>query len=105
MIKKSVQALQNELQEVQSQIAALEASTDAQPNYGLGQGDPAVTRREVDRALLERLTKKEKTLEKALTAVNQGTYGICEVCGQAINPERMAILPDTKICVRCARGS
>ena len=28
---------------------------------------------------------------------------LCDICGKAINPERLAILPNTRRCVDCAR--
>ena len=97
--------LQHELDEVKSQIMALEEATHAQPNYGLGQGDPAITRREVDRALLERLKEREKALQQAIAEINQGNYGLCQECGTPIHPERLAILPDTQVCIRCAQAT
>lgn len=98
-------ALQHELDEVKSQVVALEEATQAQPDYGLGQGDPAITRREVDRALLERLKEREKALQQAIAEIKQGTYGFCQECGALIHPERLAILPDTQVCIRCARAT
>ena len=95
--------LERELNEVKRQIAALEESTSAKPDYGLGQGDPAITRWEMDKALLENLRKREETLVKAMSG-KAGRYGICEKCGQPIHPDRLAVLPDTRICVSCARS-
>jgi RNA polymerase-binding transcription factor DksA len=31
-------------------------------------------------------------------------YGVCEECGKAIHPDRLAVLPDTRRCIRCARA-
>ena len=31
----------------------------------------------------------------------EGTYGVCEDCGQQIFPERLQALPDATRCVRC----
>jgi DnaK suppressor protein len=95
--------LERELKEVQRQIAALEESTSSKPDYGLGQGDPAITRWEMDKALLENLREREATLMNAISGNTDG-YGICEKCGQPIHPDRLAILPDTRICIRCARS-
>jgi RNA polymerase-binding transcription factor DksA len=97
--------LHNELKKVQAQITALEMATDAEPNYGLGEGDPGITRREVDRALLERLRERSETLKRAISQHDQGTYGVCAQCGNPIHPDRLAVLPDTKVCIRCAKIS
>ena len=42
-------------------------------------------------------------LRKALTRIKIGKYGICEKCGKMIDTDRLAIKPDTVICVNCAR--
>jgi hypothetical protein len=55
MMKTHIAILQRELDEVASQIAALERATASKPDYGLGEGDPAITRWEMDQALLEQL--------------------------------------------------
>lgn len=41
-------------------------------------------------------------IDRALAKVAQGTYGVCEACGGAIDPARLAVLPDAGRCVRCA---
>jgi RNA polymerase-binding transcription factor DksA len=101
--EQSSDHLQGELRELQARIAALETMLQERPDYGLGGGAPAVTRWEVDHALLERLKEREARLRTAQSRVDAGTYGICTQCGGSIHPERLAILPATKLCVRCAR--
>jgi RNA polymerase-binding transcription factor DksA len=96
-------ALRQELEKVQRQIAALERSIDFEPDFGLGEGDPTITRREVDRALLERLKIRAESLGRAIAGVGKGTHGICNRCGSTIHPDRLAILPGTRVCARCAQ--
>ena len=95
--------LQHELDQVQKQIAGLEAATKTKPDYGLGEGDPAITRWEMDKVLLAQLREKAESLEKAISGSGQDKYGICERCGNEIHPDRLAVLPDTNLCVHCAR--
>ncbi len=40
-------------------------------------------------------------IEKALERVDDGTYGICADCGEAIALERLEIIPYATLCVRC----
>jgi DnaK suppressor protein len=96
--------LQHELDELQAQINAMEKALEEKPDYGLGQGDPAVTRRELDQALLQRLKARTKDIKQALWQASQGRYGICERCGRPIHPDRLAVLPDTRICIQCAKA-
>lgn len=96
--------LQRELEELREQIAALEASTEDKPDYGMGVGDPSITRWELDQVMLERLKKRAADLEQQLSHIKQGTYGICSQCGRPIDPDRLAVLPGTKLCIRCAQA-
>jgi DnaK suppressor protein len=102
MMKEQTEILQSELDQVREQIETLEKALDVKPDAGFGRGDPAIVRREVDRALLERLCERAETLKKALSESSQDTYGTCEQCGNAIHPDRLAVLPDTRVCVQCA---
>ena len=102
-MQTSEKTLENELREVQSQIDTLESSLDVRPDYGLREGDPRITRQEVDRLQLEKLKSRVGTLQQALKSVAKGTYGLCELCGEPIHPDRLAVLPDTGLCVACAR--
>lgn len=40
--------------------------------------------------------------ERALAKLDDGTYGICDACGEPIAPARLRALPDSVVCVRCA---
>jgi RNA polymerase-binding transcription factor DksA len=103
-VKSRTADLQRELDELQAQIAALEKALEEKPDYGLGQGDPAVTRWELDHALLQRLKRRAASLERARSRLSEGTYGICARCGRSIHPDRLAVLPDTRVCIRCAQA-
>lgn len=98
-----IEELKKELERIESQINKLDSAIDAEPDYGLGEGDPAVTQREVDRALLASLKERQETLGRAIEEMSNGTYGICEKCGDPIHPDRLDILPDTTMCVQCAQ--
>ena len=39
----------------------------------------------------------------ALKRIDDGTYGTCEECGEPIPSERLAAIPYTPFCVRCAQ--
>jgi len=40
--------------------------------------------------------------ERALTKLDDGTYGTCDSCGGAIPPRRLQAMPDSVHCVACA---
>ena len=40
--------------------------------------------------------------ERALAKLDEGTYGICDSCGQPIPERRLEAMPDSVLCVACA---
>lgn len=54
--------------------------------------------REKDIALNEHTERELKEIERALEAMDNGTYGICEVCGKPIPYERLQAIPTTTFC-------
>lgn len=66
----------------------------------------------VDRAALEsdrnatlRIRDRERKLitkiDEALERIADGTFGICEECGEAISPDRLRARPVTTLCIEC----
>jgi len=45
-----------------------------------------------------------KEIEDALTRIREGTFGICELTGQPISPERLSELPWTRYSIEAARA-
>jgi DnaK suppressor protein len=95
--------LQAELDEALAEIARLEERLGRKGDYGLGKGDPSIYEWEMCLALKQRAENKAKSLREALHRADEGGYGTCEICGQPIDPARLAILPDTKRCISCAQ--
>jgi RNA polymerase-binding transcription factor DksA len=42
-------------------------------------------------------------IRKALTMIKIGRYGVCEKCGKMIDTDRLAVFPDTTVCIKCER--
>lgn len=42
-----------------------------------------------------------REVEHALQKMDQGTYGLCDVCGQPIGVERLEIRPHATLCLAC----
>jgi len=96
-------ALQRKLNELAKQIERLQTNVEEKPEYGRGKGDPLVARWEFNQAMFSRLKRRTVSVRDALSRFHDGTYGICERCGGAIQPDRLAALPATRLCFRCAR--
>ena len=41
-------------------------------------------------------------IDAALDRVRQGSWGVCVKCGDAIEPKRLELLPETPFCASCA---
>jgi len=52
-------------------------------------------------ALEKRIRDQLADVEHALQKFEQGTYGLCEGCGQPIDPARLEALPQAKLCLNC----
>lgn len=55
--------------------------------------------REKDIALREHYLNELANVNKALNAIQNGTYGTCEVCGKEIAKQRLEALPNTTYCI------
>ncbi len=62
---------------------------------------------ETDRNFLLRIRERERKLiakiREALERIENGTFGICENCGDEIDIERLKARPVTTLCIECKR--
>jgi len=60
---------------------------------------------ETDRNFLLRIRDRERKLigkiKEALARIDDGTFGICEECGEEISEERLKARPMTTLCIDC----
>lgn len=49
------------------------------------------------------VAKQIVQLRKALTRIKLGKYGLCEKCGQMIDTDRLAVKPETTLCISCEK--
>jgi DnaK suppressor protein len=60
---------------------------------------------ESDRNFLLRIRDRERKLivkiNEALARIEDGTFGICEMCGEDISEERLKARPVTTLCIDC----
>ena len=96
--------LEQELEETLAEIEQLNKKLEDKADYGLGGGGPTIYEWEFSLALRQSLEAKAKSIKAALRKMQEGSYGICEVCGQEINAERLAVLPHTTVCIKCAKA-
>ncbi len=54
--------------------------------------------------LRDRERKLLRKIEKALQKIEEGTYGICEICGSEIDEKRLTARPEATLCIDCKRA-
>lgn len=67
------------------------------------EADADAYEREKTLALVQSLQRKLESIERAMQLAQQGVYGICETCGDRIDPARLEILPQATLCLKCQR--
>ncbi len=67
-------------------------------------GDAAATTAERQQAMLhaQELRHLLDLIEEALRRIEEGTYGVCEICGKAIPASRLELVPWATTCAKCA---
>jgi RNA polymerase-binding transcription factor DksA len=45
---------------------------------------------------------RPRSIQAALNRIEDGTYGICDNCGEDIGEARLAAVPEATRCVNCA---
>ena len=98
-IKKKLLSLKKELL-----IGAIEALNELPGQTVFSDlGDQATA--EIDRNFMLRIKGRErkliKKIEEAIERIDEGTFGICEKCGEDIDIRRIEARPVTTMCIEC----
>lgn len=54
-------------------------------------------------AIRQELNSRARQIKSALSRVDKGQYGLCEVCGKMIDTDRLAVFPEATKCVKCKK--
>ena len=68
----------------------------------IGDGTAEAVSRLTDVGVGESLEHGLERIERALTKLDDGTYGICDACGGQISGGRLRAMPDAVLCVGCS---
>lgn len=109
--KKTEQArtlLESEKKRIEDELAQL--GLDSKSNDVRREGSPFGKREEeateslefekrlaLEKQLYEQMTEIEHALQK----IEDGTYGLCDGCGQPIAANRLEALPQASLCIEC----
>lgn len=100
------QALEDQRDNLRKEIVAQGGdpdSDDVEFDVERGFADSAHSTAERARLLsvMKALRSNLRWVDRALTKMQLGTYGVCESCGQEISIERLEALPWAILCIDC----
>jgi DnaK suppressor protein len=93
-------ALEEEAELLRVRVHELDAKEDdlSYDDNFADSGQVAAERGE-NKVLYEQLRRELDDIEHALSRMDEGTYGTCEVCGKEIGEARLEMLPATRFCI------
>lgn len=100
--------MKNQLMEEQQRLMKLLAKTklhifrDEPVSQDFAEQAVEVENDQVVEALDQGAQIELSQINKALKRIEDDTYGECVVCGAAIQSERLAAIPHTPFCIKCA---
>jgi DnaK suppressor protein len=80
-----------------------ETSAERSPDPGSAEAGSMNFEYEKELSLGQNTVDLLRKVERALARIGEGTYGVCESCGQPIPVARLEVLPYATECVTCAR--
>jgi DnaK suppressor protein len=63
----------------------------------------AINNRSINEAALRKKSIQLDSIQNALSKIDKPEFGICVRCGKTIPKERILFMPESKVCVDCAR--
>jgi RNA polymerase-binding protein DksA len=104
----SIDRLRQELTRQREMLLAELAESEIRANEGMGYSthpadDGTVAfEQAADMALRQNTSRLLYQVERALTRMEEGIYGICRNCSKSIDPARLEAIPYTRLCMSCA---
>lgn len=96
-------SIQDELDRLQEETANINQSIDYGVKNHPAEDATELEQRERSMAVRGELEREVGRIEHALTRIEAGTYGVCEVGGELIPVERLEARPAATLCIRHQR--
>lgn len=71
----------------------------------IGDGTTEAVSRLTDVGVGHDLESREARVSRALSKLDEGTYGVCDECGGPIGRPRLHAMPESVLCIACARAA
>ena len=93
--------LAEELEQLRANVRPADERREGSP-FGKREEEAAETLELEKRLTLEkRIRDQLAEVEHTLRKFEEGTYGLCDSCGQPIDPARLEALPQANLCLSC----
>ncbi|NNE70133.1 MAG: hypothetical protein HKN29_07175 [Rhodothermales bacterium] len=81
-----------------------DAESSVSPDNAIGRLTrmEALQAQQIGEAGKRRVKQRLFNVRKALAALDEGTYGRCFRCGDQVPAGRLEIMPEARVCVKCA---
>ena len=90
-----------ELEQSRASVRPADERREGSP-FGKREEEATETQELEKRLALEKRTRDQLAeVEHALHKFEEGTYGLCDICGQPIDPARLEALPQATLCLSC----
>jgi DnaK suppressor protein len=89
-----------ELEETAFNVSQSEMSGEVSYDEDYADAGSFTFEREKDLSIANNVQDLIDKIERAIEKIDDGTYGICEVCGQPIEAARIKALPHALLCVK-----
>lgn len=101
--RPEIEKLEQQRLETQEELERLQLELRSLAEPSADEADLDAYEREKTWALVQRMRQKLRSIEGALALAQSGAYGICQTCGERIEPARLEILPEATLCLQCQR--
>ena len=100
-LKQERERLTKELEQLKASAPPIGEIREGSP-YGKKEEGAAEAFELEKRLALEKRTRESLAeVEHALEKFGKGTYGLCDMCGQPIDRQRLEVLPQVALCLSC----
>jgi DnaK suppressor protein len=100
-LESEQERLAHELEQLKASVRPADERREGSP-FGKREEEATETAELETRLGLEkRIRDQLAAVEHALSKFEKGTYGLCDICGQPIDPARLEALPQASLCLNC----
>jgi RNA polymerase-binding transcription factor len=104
LLQRARLSSETQREECEAELAGLAEVTgpdEVQFDDESGEGDSTGVARDRDRTVVELARATIEDVDRALAKIDDGTYGRCDHCGEAIDRPRLEALPAVRLCLDC----